>query len=435
MKAGRAGLAFAAAAMLVASTGAGALDSVTLSVPGRVNSNPSIAADGETVGVVWAAAVPNGGADAYCAVSRNGGRSFGTAVKVNDGDGDVQTNGEQPPRVTIAGSVIAVSWVSALDGKTIRVARSLDGGRRFEASQAVSARGAPGNRGWQSMTIDKNGDTVVAWLDHRDMASAGTHDHADPSSHGTRDGAEMAQRSALYTARVTRTGVEPERRITTGVCYCCKTAVASTSAGEVVAWRQVYAGNIRDIAFVGIPRRSAEASRYIATPIRVSEDNWQLDGCPDDGPAVAIDAQSRVHLVWPTLLRDGQQPAMALFYAMSTDGRRFTPRERMPTQGTPHHPQIAIAADGSPVFAWDELENGVRRAAYGRRVARPGGGDGAGTFIRDRGLAEEGAYPVLAATGDAVVTACAAGARDRSEIIVMRRPSSAAVPTRTRPGI
>ena len=379
---------------------------VTLSIAGRTNANPSIAAAGDAVGIVWAASVPDGGTDIYCAVSRDGGRSFGPPVKVNDADGDAQVSGEQPPRIAIGNSIVAVSWVSARDGKTIRIARSLDGGRTFEPSRAVSARDAPGNRGWHSMTADSNGDVVVAWLDHRDMASTGAHHHADPSSHGTRDGAEMAQRSALYVARVTSAGIQPERRITTGVCYCCKTAVASTREGEVVAWRQVYAGNIRDIAFVRIARH--ESPSATASPKRVSVDNWQLDGCPDDGPAIAIDSQSRTHLIWPTLLRDGAEPAMALFYAVSADGRTFTPRERIPTQGTPHHPQIAIAPDGSPVFAWDELENGVRRAAFGK---------GLGT----RFSAGEGAYPVVAATPDAIVTACATGARDGSAIIVTRR--------------
>src|SRR5205085_8881486 len=133
--------------------------------------------------------------------------------------------------------------------------------------------------------------------------------------------------------------------------------------GEAVAWRQVYPGNIRDISFA----RIGGDGLMLVPPIRVSADNWQLDGCPDDGPAIAVDAALRTHLVWPTLVRDHGEPAMALFYAVSTDGATFTPRERIPAAGTPHHPQIAIGNDGLPVFAWDELENGTRRAAYARR--------------------------------------------------------------------
>jgi len=386
----------------------------TLSVSGRTNSNPSIAADEDTVGVVWAASVAEAGTDVYCAVSRDGGRTFAPAAKVNDGDGDAQTSGEQPPRIAIGRSLIAVSWVSARDGKTIRVARSFDGGRTFEASRSVSGRGAAGNRGWHSMTIDERGDLTVAWLDHRDMALAGPH-HSDPSSHGTRDGARMAERSALYVARLTSAGeIEPERRITTGVCYCCKTAIAATRQGEAVAWRQVYPGNIRDIAFA----RIGSDGSMLVPPARVSADNWQLDGCPDDGPAIAIDAARRTHLVWPTLVRDHGEPAMALFYAISTDGATFTPRERIPAAGTPHHPQIAIGSDGLPVVAWDELENGTRRAAYARRETDA---QGRATFVREPPADGEGAYPAIAAARDAIVTAYATGQDEHSQIAVVRR--------------
>ena len=59
-------------------------------------------------------------------------------------------------------------------------------------------------------------------IDHRDMASQ-PH-QMDAATHGTHDGAAMAARSRPHTAQVTAGGVRPGRRVTTGVCYCCKTA-------------------------------------------------------------------------------------------------------------------------------------------------------------------------------------------------------------------
>jgi hypothetical protein len=32
------------------------------------------------------------------------------------------------------------------------------------------------------------------------------------------------------------------------------------------------------------------------TPTRVSQDDWKLDACPDDGPAVATDATGTLHV-------------------------------------------------------------------------------------------------------------------------------------------
>ena len=88
---------------------------------------------------------------------------------------------------------------------------------------------------------------------------------------------------------------------------------------------------------------SRDGGRTFAAPVRVSEDRWALEGCPDDGPGTALDAQHRIHIVWPTLVGGATaaaEPNIALFYAMSTDGKTFTARERIPTEGMPHHPRI-----------------------------------------------------------------------------------------------
>ena len=49
---------------------------------------------------------------------------------------------------------------------------------------------------------------------------------------------------------------------------------------------------------------------------------------------------------------------MALFYATSSDGRRFTTRQQIPTEGVPRHSQIAVGADGAVTVVWDEQVNG-----------------------------------------------------------------------------
>jgi hypothetical protein len=104
------------------------------------------------------------------------------------------------------------------------------------------------------------------------------------------DGAAKAELSKLYFSRLDGSG-DP-RALTGGVCYCCKTAVAAGPNGSLyAAWRHVYPGNIRDIAFTV----SRDNGRTFAAPLRVSDDHWVLDGCPENGPAMAIDGRDRVH--------------------------------------------------------------------------------------------------------------------------------------------
>jgi hypothetical protein len=105
------------------------------------------------------------------------------------------------------------------------------------------------------------------------------------------------------------------------------------------------------------------------------------------------------------------EPTIALFYAVSSDGRRFTPRERIPTEGMPHHPQMAIAADGTLIVAWDELTKGTRRAALALVST-----DAAGRASFSRRIVSDGdsaIYPVVASVeGTTLVAWTSKGAGD-----------------------
>jgi hypothetical protein len=281
----------------------------------------------------------------------------------------------------------------------------------------VPGSDAPGNRGWENVAADRNGRVYVVWLDHRELAqqdgtvAASHHDHAAPATDAKPDGVAMAQRSKLYITSVD--GAVAPRAITGGVCYCCKTAIAATADGGIVAaWRHVYPGNIRDIAFAA----SRDGGATFAPPVRVSQDKWVLEGCPDDGPAIAVDGKNRIHVVWPTLITEGNAETIALFYATSADGKTFTPRKRLPTEGMPHHPQIAIGADGSLALAWDESAGGKRTAVLARTTVDAAGA--AATLPRTVLGDAAAVYPVVAQIDGATVAAWTSGTSAASVIQV-----------------
>jgi hypothetical protein len=364
---------------------------LTFAVPGKANSTPWVAAADRFVAVAWGAAAEGKG-DIMIAISRDGGRVFGTPVRVNSTAGDARINGEIAPRVTLqqrgkSDPLVTVAW-NAKDSTTqIRTARSTDGGRTFTEAASLQPAGIAGDRGWQAAALDDRGTLHTIWLDHRAMAVASAKGHE--AHKGEHDGVAMAQRSSLYYAA----GGGSERELFKGVCYCCKTALAIGPGGQVyAAWRHVFANNMRDIAFTV----SRDGGRTFAPLLRVHEDKWSIDGCPDDGPAMAVDGAGTVHLVWPTVL-NGEQGA--LLYATSKDGQRFSDPMRVPTLGAPKpsHPQIAIDRAGRVMLAWDEVLGGVRTAAA-RSVSRRSERVEFGDIVK---LAEgASAYPVLAATSE-----------------------------------
>ena len=407
-----------------------ARSTTTLAVNGRASSTPSIAAEAAFVAVAWSAMLPGGGTDVFASVSRDSAATFGAPVRVNNVAGDARVNGEQPPRIVLArrptgDRTMHVIWTTrGKDGTKLVSARSDDDGRSFAPAATLPGSDAPGNRGWQNAVATAGGRVYAFWLDHRAMAdhsmAAGHHEHGEdparvkPPSEKP-DGVAMAQLSKLYVGSLD--GSVPAHAIAPGVCYCCKTAVARGPDGTIyAAWRHVYPGNVRDIAFTS----SRDDGRTFAPPIRVSEDKWSLEGCPDDGPAMAVDREGRIHIAWPTLITDrtSGEPTVAVFYASSPDGRRFTPRAPVPTEGVAHHPQIVIDGDGAPVVAWDEGSQGLRRAVIARGSV---GTDGEVVFRRTvLGDGPSAVYPVVATSGRAVIAAWTAVQPSPSVIRIQR---------------
>jgi hypothetical protein len=365
-------------------------DPVTLAVAGRANATPWVAAAGGFVAVTWSAAAGGKNGDIMIAVSRDGGLTFAAPVRVNSLEGDARISGEIAPRVALlprqgADPIISVTW-NAKDAHThIKTARSVDGGRTFEKAASMQTPDAAGDRGWQAAAIDAKGALHAIWLDHRGMVSGAGKGHEHKGEH---DGVAMAQRSGLYYASTTGPG---ERELFKGVCYCCKTAIAIGPDGRIhAAWRHVFANNMRDIGYTV----SRDGGRTFAPLLRVHEDKWSINGCPDDGPAIAVDRSGTVHLAWPTVL-NGEEGA--LMYASSANGRSFGAPVRVPTLGSPKpsHPQIAADANGRMMIAWDEVIGGVRTAAA-RQISMRNGKTEFGDVVR---LADgSSSYPVLAAT-------------------------------------
>jgi hypothetical protein len=302
-------------------TGAPA-DPATLAIAGRTNAAPWIAAAGEFVTVVWGASAAGKG-DIMIAVSRDGGLTFATPVRVNAIGGEARISGEIAPRVALraragADPIVTVTW-NAKDTRThIKTARSMDGGRTFRDAATLQSPTAAGDRGWQAAAMDGAGALHAIWLDHRAMATGASKDNEHKGEH---DGVVMAQKSSVFYAPAG--GVE--RELFKGVCYCCKTALVIGPDGHLhAAWRHVFANNMRDIAYTV----SRDGGRTFAPLTRVHEDRWSINGCPDDGPAITVDRAGTVHLVWPTVL-NGEEGA--LMYSTSTKGRPFAAPVRVPT--------------------------------------------------------------------------------------------------------
>ena len=330
---------------------------ITLSVTGRSNGAASVAAFGQTVAAVWTAST-NDTSDVFISVSTDGGVTFSAPARVNDIEGDARASGEQAARVMVGyRNAVHVVWPAKHDGRTvIRYAGSKDGGRTFAPAVTVAGASLTGARGWHAATLGYDGGVQVVWLDGRNAAPM-AHDHGKVASKPVRT--PGGPRQDIFHASWKGDSRPAEHLIQANVCFCCKTAVVASGEKVYAAWRHIYPGSLRDIAVA----RSTDNGATFGPPIRVSEDGWKIDACPDDGPAMAADGHDGIHIAWPTLVA-GNTPRKGIFYS-TLKGDSFAPRVRLDAgDADPAHPQIAADHHTNTAVVWDERTSERRRIVF-----------------------------------------------------------------------
>ncbi len=81
------------------------------------------------------------------------------------------------------------------------------------------------------------------------------------------------------------------------VCDCCATAITSSPEGPIVVYRDRSASEIRDIYQVQL------RDTVWTAPKMVYNDNWQINGCPVNGPAI-VSNYLQTGIAWFTAAKD-----------------------------------------------------------------------------------------------------------------------------------
>jgi hypothetical protein len=231
---------------------------------------------------------------------------------------------------------------------------------------------------------------------------------AAAGSKGADDATARAAPSKLYFAALTDTA---PISITGSVCYCCKTSLVAHGENVYAAWRHVYPGSARNIAYA----MSRDGGRTFSAPARVSDDHWQIDGCPENGPSIAVDERERAHVVWVTPPDGKSETPLGLFYASSDSAGNFHPRVAIPTNGPAAHAQIVVH-DAKMVAAWDEIVGTSRRVGVASLTPKS---DGTVSVEPITIWADgETGWPTLAATSRGVLAGWVSRNGSKSEIVV-----------------
>ena len=179
------------------------------------------------------------------------------------------------------GDTLAVSWLEMSGEGTydydVKVSISTNRGKDWSDPVIPHRDGIKGEHGFVSF-YDLNGSIGLIWLDGRAMASGG-HDHGDGAMR-------------LYTTTIIPKGeLGLEIMLDNMVCECCPTSAVNTSVGPLVAFRDRYADETRNIQLAFINDNQL--------PRPINEDGWIVPGCPVNGPAMVANGDN-VAIAWYT---------------------------------------------------------------------------------------------------------------------------------------
>lgn len=294
--------------------------------------------------------------------------------------GNLLVNRADFPSVAVSGKTMIAQWLTKNGhGAMVHLAKSTDGGATWSKAQTPHPS-VDSEFGFVSLTPDGG----AVWLDGR----------------GLRGGVEGEGEMQLhFTSMPSMKDVALDVR----VCDCCQTAMAMTSGGPIVAYRDRSPDEVRDIAVV---RKTA--SGWTAPKI-VHADGWTIEGCPVNGPQLDANGK-RVAIVWFTAAN--QQPRV--YAAFSDDaGATFSKPLRVDAGKTAGRTDVALLADGSAAVTWVE-QRGERAVLFARRVQSNG------VMSKPVELGETRGFPRLAVSKQNIGVVWAAGERVQFRIIDLK---------------
>jgi len=295
-----------------------------------------------------------------------------------------------PSMIALPDGSLAAHWLVKSGPGTyaydVNIARSTDGGKTWSSSFVPHQDGTETEHGFVSMFAARDGSLGAAWLDGRETRpDSAEHDHG---------GGDMT----LRYVRIGHDGAfDDEAVLDARVCDCCQTSAAVTAEGPVVVYRGRSPEEVRDISIVRL-----REGRW-SEPRRVSADNWQIHGCPVNGPSVAASGR-RVAVAWFTAANDSSRVKLAF----STDAGASFGDPVIVDDGMPlGRVEAVLLDDGGALVSW--LEGSPKGSTMRVRRIRADGQREAAVTVVPSGTGLSNGFPQMVHVGGTLVFAWTAG--------------------------
>lgn len=274
----------------------------------------------------------------YVDFSNDAGNTYSKATQVNKIEQKISVWPENPPAIQISnsGRINILYYADEEQKSTSFYSYSDDNAQTFSTPVLISDHAQSAMHYMDRMLMDKHDNLYLFWHDTRH------------ESHDKKIGAGVL--SLYYSIKTPSDNSQFSNHfLSSGICSCCRTATAFSNKGKpILLARMVYDNGIRDHALIQMNDNDSWQK-----PIRVTHDNWEVEACPEHGPAMTIDAQNRTHLSWFTL-GDTRQ---GIFYAQTDDfGKTISnPITLGNSDHLPSHADV-ITLNNRVIIVWKEFD-------------------------------------------------------------------------------
>jgi hypothetical protein len=301
------------------------------------------------------------GASLLLRMSHNGGDTFMAPVMINSAQSSVTAGGEGGPSLYAKGMNVYALWQQRTGDApaTIAFARSTNMGAGFNPPVVVTDKPSSDSSfsGFSSLGVAPNGDIYAVWLD------------------GRNSGHTPAGTFSVYLARSRDRGQTFEKnvRVATHACPCCRPSLAFGDQGQVlVSYRRVSQESERDISVV----TSMDGENF-GEPVRVGDDHWKLQACPEAGATMAH-SRGVLYIAW---FSAAGTPGVRL--AFSKDHGRTFSAPALASAGVDdaNHPFLSVGEDETLALVfqgrtpadgnWIRLQPFVVRVEDDGRISQP----------------------------------------------------------------
>jgi hypothetical protein len=290
-----------------------------------------------------------------------------------------------PSAIVLRDGSLAAHWLVKSGKGTyaydVNIARSNDGGKTWSQPIVPHRDKTQTEHGFVSLIPLPDGRLGAVWLDGRNMKDMKETDEHAPAP----------ESMTLRYAAIDRNGsLSDEAELDNRVCECCQTSAAVTSDGPIAVYRDRSQSEVRDIYIV------RQVNGSWSAPQAIHADNWQINGCPVNGPSVAADGR-RVVVAWFTSV--GETPHVKVAFSEDA-GASFSKPIQVDDGESVGRVDTLLLPDGSALVCW--LSGSVEGGAIKVRRVQADGKVGPASVIAKTDISRSSGFPRMARFGNEV---------------------------------